>query len=112
MGGIIGVISGYVSDGCCHFVYPLINTVLGVLSFHGNERRGNVAQNRIVSVGFPSVRVPVGTQCGGVAVVGVVAAYNVFSRIADGVASNRCFVRRRAFAVAFTLRLSDRWAFI
>ena len=80
LGEVVLVILGNVLDGSSHFVNPLIYTVLGVENGHINEGRRNVAEHRLVSVFFPCVGVPVGTEscCSGLVGVILTVSYEAF----------------------------------
>ena len=77
VGGQVSLmVSGHVGDGLSGHEHPLVNTILGVLNGHGGQGGLDVGQHAGVSVGFPSMGVPVVAQCGGIGAVGEVSLDN------------------------------------
>ena len=70
-GKVVLVVSSYVGDTGSHFPDPLIYAVLRVENGHSAEGAADVASDGIISVGFPSMIVPVGAESSGVALIGI-----------------------------------------
>ena len=66
---LVLVLGGHILDRGGHFINPLIDAVFGVLDGHGAEGGRQIAQNAVVSIGFPGVGVPVVAQGGAIRMI-------------------------------------------
>ena len=69
LGQVVAVLGGHILDRGGHFINPLIDAVFGVLDGHGAEGGRQIAQNAVVSIGFPGVGVPVVAQGGAIRMI-------------------------------------------